>query len=456
MTIMPDIVKRIITIFLLFVLLATIALFNLTCASISEHKLITDDAKTHDHFGCSVAISGSTVVIGARSDVKVDNPGSAYVFVYNGNGWTQQAKLITNDGQAYNDFGCSVAISGDTAVVGNDYDDVNGFATGSAYVFVRNGNSWTQQAKLTAKDGEGNDKFGCSVAISGDTVVIGALDDVTFGETGSAYVFVRSGSRWNQQAKLTAKDGENWDYFGCSIAISGDTTVVGAWGDDDKRDESGSAYVFVRSGSRWTQQAKLTADDGQGNDEFGWSVAISFDTAVVGVNGDNDNGYRSGSARVFVRSVSSNWTQQAKLIADDGEANDHFGGSVAISGDTAVIGSSCDDDNGENSGSAYAFVRNDSDNWNQQSKLIAANGEAGVFFGCSVAINGDTAVVGSDRDNDNGFETGSAYVYELNFTENKLLIICLTIVAVIILVIIIWWLIRKRREPATTLRLKED
>ena len=275
----------------------------------------------------------------------------------------EQAKLTASDGESNDQFGYSVAVSGDgnTAVIGAYGDDDGGTNAGSAYVFVRSGSSWTQQAKLTASDGAASDFFGRSVVISGDgnTAVIGADGDDDGGiDSGSAYVFTRSGSSWTQQAKLTASDGASSYHFGRSVAVSGDgnTAVIGAIGVDEGR---GSAYVFVRSGSSWTQQAKLTASDGASEDQFGWSVAVSGDgnTAVIGSYADDDGGDRSGSAYVFSRSGSS-WTQQAKLTASDRAANDYFGWSVAVSGDgnTAVIGSYADDDRGGGSGSAYIFV----------------------------------------------------------------------------------------------------
>jgi len=185
----------------------------------------------------------------------------------------------------------SVAISGDTVVVGANYVDIGGnLNQGSAYVFVRNGATWTQQEKLTAADGTGNDDFGFSVAISHDTVVVGAINDDVgggFGQ-GSAYVFVRSGTTWSQQEKLTAGDGVTFDSFGFSVAISGDTVVVGSWFDDIGGEfDQGSAYVFVRSGGTWSQQQKLTATDGDSDDHFGVSVGISGDTVVIGAPNDD-------------------------------------------------------------------------------------------------------------------------------------------------------------------------
>jgi hypothetical protein len=252
-----------------------------------------------------------------------------------------------------------VAIEGDTALVGAEWDDEEGFDSGSAYVFVRSDTGWTQQAKLTPSDGAEGDFFGRSVAVNGDTAVIGAVYDDDRGlQSGSAYVFVRSGTSWTQQAKLLASDGEWVDTFGSSVAVDGDTVLVGAAGDDDSGNSSGSAYVFVRNGTSWTQQIKLWAADGAADDNFGSSVALDGNAAVIGAYGDdagdNDQYSKSGSAYVFVRNGTS-WSQQVKLLAPDGETEDVFGYSVAVSGSTALIGVYGDDDKGMNSGSAYVF-----------------------------------------------------------------------------------------------------
>ena len=192
----------------------------------------------------------------------------------------------------------------------------------------------TEIVKLTASDAAAGDWFGRYVAVSGATVVVGAPNDDDNGSnSGSAYVFVRSGISWSQQAKLTASDAAAFDFFGVSVAISGDTAVVGANFDDGKGVDSGSAYVFVRSGTTWTEQAKLTASDAAALDQFGIEVSISGDTAVVGAFSDDDSGSRSGSAYVFVHSGAT-WTEQAKLTASDAAIDDRFGRSVSVSGDT--------------------------------------------------------------------------------------------------------------------------
>jgi hypothetical protein len=325
-------------------------------------------------------------------------------------GWEQQAKLTAGDGAANDEFGWSVAVDGNTAVVGAHYDDDKGSDSGSAYVFARSGSAWNLQAKLTANDGAGGDQFGNSVAVDGDTALIGAYhDDDNGADAGSAYIFTRSGNTWSQQAKLIAGDGAGGDFFGWSVALVGNTAVIGARLDDDNGFNSGSAYVFTRNGNTWSQQAKLIAGDGAGRDQFGWSVAVDGDTAVIGARQDDDNGSNSGSTYVFTRNGSA-WGQQAKLTAADGAANDGFGWSVAIDDDTALIGARQDNDNGADSGSAYVFIRSGSA-WNQQAKLTAADGAAGDQFADLVALAGDTAVIGARYDDDSGTDSGSAYIF---------------------------------------------
>ena len=322
----------------------------------------------------------------------------------------EQAKLVASDAAAPDRFGYSVAISGDTALIGAYRNADDGANSGSAYVFTCSGTAWTQQAKLTASDAATGDSFGISVAISGDTALVGAIGDSDAGTySGSVYVFTRSGTAWTEQAKLTAGDAVDQDYFGWSVAISGDTALVGAYKDDDDGNSSGSAYVFNRSGLTWTEQTKLTASDANSGDEFGLSVAISGDTALVGAYKDDDDGNSSGSAYIFDRSGTT-WTEQAKLTASDAATGDYFGYSVAISGDTALVGALLDDDGGDNSGSAYVFGRSGT-TWTEQAKLTASDASTQDSFGHSVAVSGDTALVGAYADDDGGNSSGSAYIF---------------------------------------------
>jgi hypothetical protein len=228
--------------------------------------------------------------------------------------------------------------------------------SGSAYVYVRSGTTWTPQQKLTAgADAAALDEFGVSVSVSGDTAVVGAYANDDAGSlSGSAYVFLRAGAVWTEQQKLTASDAAASDQFGISVSVSGDTAVVGAHGNDDTGSASGSAYVFTRSGTVWTQQPKLTASDAAAGDEFGLSVSVSGDTAVVGAWRDDGAGNDAGAAYVFVSSGGV-WGQQKKLTASDAAADNYFGNSVSVSGDTVLVGAQTDDGVGVDSGSAYVF-----------------------------------------------------------------------------------------------------
>jgi FG-GAP repeat protein/putative Ig domain-containing protein len=383
-----------------------------------QQKLEASDAAGGDNFGESVAISGETVVVGARLDDGTGGgeQGSAYVFVRSGTSWSQQQKLEAADAAAGDQFGRSVAISGETLVVGARLDDgAAGSDQGSAYVFVRSGGVWSQQQKLEASDPGAGDNFGESVGIDGETIVVGALqhNGAAGSNQGSAYVFVRSGGVWSQQQKLEAADAAADDQFGHRVAISGETLVVGARLDDGAAgSDQGSAYVFVSSGGVWSQQQKLETSDAAGGDLFGVSLAISGNTIVVGAQGDDGTaGDAQGSAYVFVRSGGV-WSQQQKLEAADAAAFDLFGVSVAISGNTIVVGASLDDGTaGDAQGSAYVFARSGGV-WSQQQKLEAADAAGGDNFGNSVAISGNTIVVGASLDDGTaGDAQGSAYVF---------------------------------------------
>jgi hypothetical protein len=324
--------------------------------------------------------------------------------------WIEIQKLLASDGAAMDHFGRFVSLDGDTALIGVECDDDNGenFGnSGSAYIFIRSGTTWTQQAKLLASDGGGGDYFGSSVSLDGDTALIGAKYNNDNGtNSGSAYVFTRSGTNWTQQAKLLASDGGGGDYFGSSVSLDGDTALIGAERDDDNETDSGSAYVFTCSGTNWTQQVKLTASDGEGGDHFGFSVSLDADTIAIGAVGDNSY---NGSVCVFTRSGAT-WSQQAKLLGSDSASGDYFGWSVSLDGDTALVGAACDDDYGTSSGSAYVFTRSGT-TWTQQAKLHVSDGVPYGWFGYCASLDGDTALIGAVCDDDNGTSSGSVYLF---------------------------------------------
>jgi uncharacterized repeat protein (TIGR01451 family) len=322
-----------------------------------EAKLVASDGAAYDYFGYSVALSGERVIVGAYADDdRGASSGSVYIFERDESGeWQQEAKLTAGDGSSNDYFGYSVAMSGNWAIVGAPYDDDQGSSSGSAYIFERDENGdWSQAAKLTAGDYAYSAYFGYSVAIDGDRVIVGAYneDGQEESDVGSAYIFGYDGNDWQLEAKLIPPDGQYRDYFGYSVALSGERAIVGAYQDDDRQNtDVGSAYVFKRDGTSWGQEVKLTAGDGAAYDYFGSSVALSGDRAIVGAYGDDDQGNTTGAAYVFSRDANG-WQQRIKLTASDGAANDRFGHSVAASGYTTIIGANQDD---ANTGAAYVF-----------------------------------------------------------------------------------------------------
>jgi hypothetical protein len=323
-----------------------------------------------------------------------------------GQSYTHEARLTA--GVAWDQFGFSVAIHGDTAVVGAIKTDATN--TGEVHVFVRQNGTWRPQARLaSAGIGKG---FGYSVAIHGDTIVVGKIDDYLNAGPGSAHVYVRNGSTWSYQAKLSAPDGARDDYFGDSVAISGNTIVVGApWDDTAKYVDLGSAHVFVRSGTSWTRQAMLVPAGGGNGDNFGGSVAISGHTVVVGAPQTRNAG--PGAAYVFVRNATT-WSQEARLTASDAKTAAWFGESVALTTaeDRVVVGAPFARVGASTyEGAAYLFARTGAV-WTQQAKLTASDGADDDAFGVSVAIDGDDVIIGAARHDVFGrTNQGSAYVF---------------------------------------------
>jgi len=380
-------------------------------------ELVPADGAASDYLGRSVAIDGDTAVVGAAAADVGDNmdQGAAYVFVRSGDTWTQTAKLTSSDGAAGDEFGFAVAISGDTIVIGSRFSAIGGVnGAGAAYVFVRSGTDWLPQGKLTADDGTAFDELGFSVATDGDTAVVGA--PFANSSRGKVYVFTRSGTDWTGQAMLAADDAADFDRFGLALAVKADTLLIGSPSADiGANTDQGAVYVFDRSGVAWTSSAKLAADDGGAFDEFGNAVALDGDTAVVGAHYANvGNNQNQGAAYAFVRGGGL-WNQQAKLVGDHSSFTDEFGFSVALSGDTAVAGALFANPNGqENQGEAYVFVRQGSD-WAQQAWLVS-DGGMGDEFGIGVAVDGDTAVIGAESAAVDGEWRGAAYVYSSRTT----------------------------------------
>lgn len=376
-------------------------------AVVQEAKLTATNGMNWSYFGRSVSISGDRALIGAWGDS--NDSGSAYVFEFSDGNWTQTAKLTAGDGAAFDNFGVSVSLLGDQALIGAYADDDNGNSSGSAYIFEFSGGSWTQIAKLIAEDGGSGDYFGNYVSLSVDRALIGAHGDEDNGrDSGSAYIFDYSIGSWSQTAKLVAEDADADDYFGESVSLSGDRVLIGANGDDNiNGSDSGSAYIFDYDNISWSQTEKLIAGDAGASGRFGFAVSLSGDRALIGEYGDAYNGTNTGSAYIFDY-INSSWSQTGKLIAGDGAAHDRFGFAVSLSGNRALIGSTSDN---SNTGSAY-FFESSGGSWSQTDKLTANDGTTSAFFGGSVSLSSDDRLlIGAYGDDSN---TGSAYIFEID------------------------------------------
>ena len=389
-------------------------------------KLRASDGGTKDFFGASVAADGNTVVIGAQGYAP-QYGNAAYVFEPSDADpahWGEVKKLVPHTPADF--FGGSVAINGDIIIVGA-WQPGHQFEGENAYIFYRDAggaDNWGVVRELDRDD----DDFGNAVAVSGDTVVVGAqkarVSSTTF--AGAAYIFQRNlggADNWGEVIKLVAPVPGEYAYFGCAVAINGDTAIVGECYPDSRYPGAGSAYVFQRDAggtNNWGLVTQLVPTDGHDGDFFGNSVAISGDTAVIGApNNENAETY-SGAGYVFERDLGGvdNWGQVAKVVPPDGEYQDEFGTSVAVYGDTLVVGSPSDDDpdgwEGRwDVGSAYVFARDEggTDNWGQVTKVFGIGGMHEDLFGESVAISGGLVVGGSRGDDDLEYESGSVHVF---------------------------------------------
>ncbi len=366
------------------------------------YKLLAEDGVAGDHFGISVAISGTTVVVGAEYESDNGNQaGAAYLFdALTG---TQTAKLIPSDGTELEWFGTSVAISGTTAIIGTPGDGDNGTFSGSAYLF--NTATGQQLFKLLPSDGAGFEFFGGRVAIDGSVALVGAHGHDDDG-SGAGAAFLFDTNTGLQTAELLPSDGSANDLFGLAVAMTGTTALVGAKGDDDNGSNSGSAYLFDTSTG--TQLFKLLPGDGAADDGFGYAVDIDGTLAIVSAPENDDNGINSGSVYLFDVVTGQ---QLAKIVADDGASGDAFGYAVALSGPVAVVGANSDDDVGSASGSVYLYDISDPANPIQVIKFVAGDGQEFDSLGSAVAVDGNTAITGAWLDDDNGDASGSAYTF---------------------------------------------
>lgn len=371
----------------------------------SSVSLSASDGIANDDFGFTVALSGSTALIGKCHYVVGSNgcDGAVYVFSFDGNSWTQQQKLTASDEASTDSFGMSIALSGNTALIGAPYK-LSGY--GAVYVFSFNGSTWVEQQRLIASDAKVNDFFGTSVALSGASALVGEPNGSNTAP-GTAYVFTLNGGTWSQQQELTASDGAVGDDFSRSVALSGSTALIGApYKNVGGSRSQGAVYVFANDGSMWSQQQELTASDGAPNNDFGTSVALQNDIALVGAPTK-----ANGTAYEFTFNGTS-WTQHQELTASDGAAGDQFAFGVMLSGKTALFGAP-NRTIGSNAqqGAAYVFM-NSGGQWVELQELVASDGAANDQFGLSVALSGSTAILGAPyRAVGSTVRQGKAYVF---------------------------------------------
>ncbi|HBS85187.1 MAG: hypothetical protein A2W91_01745 [Bacteroidetes bacterium GWF2_38_335] len=418
-------------------------------------KIVSSDRSEYDEFGVSVSISGSYAVIGAPGEGVVigsdtiPGAGAAYIFRMDDTGnWFEVQKIQSSDLNVNDNFGTSVAISGDYIVIGASYEDEDALLgeyisnAGSAYVFERNESEiWEQKQKLVASDRGLADIFGSSVSISGNVIIIGAPnedEDATGGTTisnsGSAYIFQRNESGvWNEIQKIVAPDRAETDIFGNSVSISETYAIVGASGKELEIvggtliNNVGAAYIFEKHVSGiWIMVKKAMSSDGSEGDFFGCSVAISGNNSIIGAAAENhdaegnNNMVSSGSVYLFERNAYGNWQQFQKIVASDRQPGDNFGYTVAIDHEIAIIGSYAEGnllpgDTLINAGAAYIFRKNGE--WQQLQKITAPDRDDNDFFSVSVSISGSYAISGAwFEDHDLTGETyaessGSAYIF---------------------------------------------
>ena len=375
----------------------------------SSQKVIIDDGAQGDFFGWAIAISGDTALVGAYG-VTVGNykqQGLAYIFTESDGLWTLAATLVANDGRAFDTFGSAVALSNGVAVVGA-YQAEGG--RGYVYVFTGSGSHWTQKAKLSTGT-NAEECLGWSVGVSGQTVLAGApFAEIDGKQFGAVYAYAPTNGVWSQTQQILASDGQLGDFFGNAIATDGSNAVIGADSAQIGNNYTqGAAYVFKKSGGTWIEQAKLVADDGVAFDNFGRSVAISGSTILAGAPYAVIDGNAFEGAVYVFDGADADWTQTQKLTAADGTVNTYFGWTVAVAGDKALVGATSFYD--PDTGAVYVLGRSQGQ-WAQTQELVSGDGPDPDYFGWSVGLSDTGALIGEPlaKVGDN-YDQGASYFY---------------------------------------------
>ncbi|HWL14435.1 MAG TPA: hypothetical protein VNR00_02445 [Opitutus sp.] len=366
-------------------LLAACVAVSLPAALVAgQIRLAPPEASIGARTGASVSLDGNTLALGSPDDDAAGPfAGAVFVFVRDGASWRQQARLLGPATTGQRSFGESVAVNRDTLVVGAPFDEVTGDASGAAYVYVRQGETWVQQAKLVPADRTADQLFGDCVAIHGDTIVVGAfLDSGRAPNAGAAYVFTRSGSAWTQKDKLTASDASEHAFFGSAVAIRNGTIVIGS-------PVSETAYIFKYSNWHWRQQARLAPADAVPGDYSGFGAAVTVDQDTIAIGAPAQSGADLETGAVYLYQWDgSRWAARAKVAASDAAAGDEFGTSVSLEGHVLAVGAPyC---GASNEGAIYTFQRRTS-GWSLKARHVAQTTEFSAFLGASVCLcNGET------------------------------------------------------------------
>jgi hypothetical protein len=384
--------------------------------------LTASDGAALNWFGYSLAADDNVIVVGAPfydamagDDVVDPSIGAAYVYERIGDSWQQTAQLLSTASiRTSSLFGWSVAIDGNIIAVGAWNEDIPGDQFGAVYVYERVGGTWTQNAKLVPLSGDDQERFGHSVAVSGTRIAVGApfvsdVDDDL--EATPAYVFERNGTNWIG-TRLEPNDDPRDSWFGYSVGISGDVAVIGAPGDKKRGLGTGAAYVFEHNGSSWNQTARLEDAEGAANDFMGRDVATDGDVIVVGAEGGGDpTTLNTGIALVYERPEGT-WVETAKLLPEGIAVGTQLGYNVELRNGTIVVSAHHDDHFGTDSGAAYVYEKDAAAGWIEKSKLYNPGSTSGDHFGASSGVAGSTIVVGARYDDDDGYDSGSIYVFE--------------------------------------------
>jgi hypothetical protein len=427
-----------------------------------EEKIISTDGSEYDQFGSHVRISGSEIFVGAKGyDSTKTNAGSVYVYQNTKNKWSQtnqifipdpisedefgsflgvsagklivgsnrgtvysfnsmksnwafSEKLTVEAGSTYDRFGNSVSIFGDFAAVGSYKDDDNGPNSGSVYIYEYTTlKGWVQKVIIHASDATGHDYFGSSVHLSENRLIVGAenADNNEF-SSGAVYVFDLENNVWSQTTKLTGDNFSSADNYGASVSYSNNHILVGASGENS---QEGSVYIYELVNNMWQFGSKLQPTEGRTNGHFGTSVSLSGNLALIGASGE-EAGLNSGGAAYIFENTNDEWSFKQRLVELSSDSRERFGNSVSLSGDRALIGASQADLNGiNNSGAAYIFERDD-DIWNMTQKLTAPDSDTLLDFGINVSLESDLLIVGASgyRTDSDSTRTGAAFVYYLD------------------------------------------